>query len=175
MMNSLVLKKDFDRIKDIVTNYGKMVEINFIWDDVKKGYKQYKIGEEIKFIFNDGVFGSYEMEGIVLDILIEKEDNFGLLLIPKDYDNFFPSMNALLKEFGIENLSIPKEGCFFAKHLRSERFSLETETKMITTGVQVTLPKLFRIPEQTIKKILVYYKVSESKQFCLKRIIEGYE
>lgn len=175
MKSELILLKDFEKNIEPIKKISKQIEINFIIKELKEGYRNYKVGEEIKFIFNDGIFGSYEMEGIILDILVEKEENFGFLLIPKKYDEFFPSMNYLLKDFGVENLNVPKDGCFFARHIKENRFSLETEIKRLNNIVEITVPKLFSIPKQTIEKILVLCKVFNKKELYLTRIIEGLE
>ena len=174
---AVVLKSDFDKAKEIVARYCKIIEYNFLCNNIKEGYKEFYIGQKIKCNFNDNNFNSHELNGIILDILVEKEDNFGLLLVPEDNENFFSSINPMLKELGIDNLNVPKRGCFFVKHLGRDNFVLDTEEKnfnMFGIHACLVVPKLFMIPDDTLKKLLVYKNLVNYYMLpkCIKRIVE---
>ena len=170
---AIVLKSDFDKTKDFIEDCSKKIKTYFLLKSVLEGYKEFYIGQKLKIDFDDGGFGSYELEGVVLDILVEKEENFGFLFVPEDNEKFLPTMNFMLKKYGIDNLSVPKDGCFFARHIKNDRFSMETEEKSLANNVNVTIPKLFKIPFETLKKLLIFRKVkTEPLQKCIERILE---
>lgn len=181
-MYSLILKSDFDKIKEFIDSCVKILLDNIILQEkiflVREGYKNFFIGQKIKATFDDNGFGEYELEGIIIDILIEKEENFGLLIVPEDNENFFPTFNDILKDCGIENLNVPKDGCFLIQHLGRGRFSFNTITKQVTNKVfgitaDLTVPELYKIPKETLEKIFIFKKLLKGDLHrSIKRIIE---
>lgn len=148
---------------------------------IRDGYKYNDnetiyIGQNIKVEFDD-TFGNYKVDMFVIDIIIEDKENFGLLLVPENHENMFPgNMNEILSNMGFQNLRVPKDGCFFAKHISRGKFSFELERKNLGEGeieMNVTVPKMFNLPEDSIRKIVLYKKMrSKELPFSISRLLE---
>lgn len=167
----------FNEVNSIIEKAVKSILLSFHIDFVKNGFKDFYIGQKIQIAFNDS-FEEIDLKFIIIDILIEGGENFGLLLIPESYEDLFPgNINPFLEEFGIKNLSVPKGSCFLAKHLGNDKFFLEAEDREIGNSKQVVanvkIPILYSIPKQTYDRLFILKNLLNNKlPFSIKMLLK---
>lgn len=124
---------------------------------LKSFYREFRIGDKIEVLFDD-TFTMSVIRCTIIDILVENKYQFACLVLP---DNMRVSdyVNPMLE---VDNTGIPKSLALFVEYEQG-KFRVLTESKqMRIRGTSyygnVTLPKLFKIPRQTISKIEILFK-----------------
>lgn len=170
------------------TFYDAIDKIRFYFNRMQiivEGYRGYKIGNVIKVEFDDS-FNTINFDMYIADILVNDKEDFGFILVPvkKDLEEGTLGLNPKIKEYGLaDNAITPDGGCYFARYIGRERFSLEVdraESKKkigaFVIDVGYYYPKLFKIPQQTktrLRDLFSILKDKESFPLEFRQITEG--
>ncbi len=148
-----------------------LIKNGYIYNDSEEIF----IGQKIKCDFDD-TFYNYTLDMYVVDILVNDKDDFGIIVVPVNYKKMFgQKISPILKEVGVENQDLPRDGCFFAKHIGHGRFEFDLEERhfnIFGCDTNFVVPKLFSLPKQTFERIKIYSNLRKLKlPTALKRIM----